>query len=135
MGHRGVAWPGDMAAESGPTTWRLGPVGGAQRSDVASMSVSRVVARWWLCLAVGQASPVSKGPGNSTLVGEKKEKRKRKRRKNSSVSQEDAMACVPASVVFKRGGGEDRRGEERRVRDDAECRVRIRTCVATHATI
>ena len=74
VGRRGVARPGDVAAESRPAAWRRGSSGGARRSGVAGTSASRVVARWWPCLAVGQASPVHKvlGTFDISTVDQKK---------------------------------------------------------------
>ena len=39
------------------------------------------------------------------LVGQKKRKKK-----NSAFAHKDAMGCVPMSIVFDRGGEEERRG-------------------------
>ena len=107
VGRRGVARPGDMAAESGPATRRLGPVG---VHDAVTWEGGGRASQW----GRRHASPVSKGPGNSTLVGEKKEKRKRKRRKKLiGVSRgRNGVRSRERCLREGRGRGQERRGKE-----------------------
>ena len=56
VGRRGVARPGDVAAEEEPAAWRRGSSGGAERRDVAGTSVWRARRRGASWRGRGRAS-------------------------------------------------------------------------------